>query len=864
MFDASETIQVFNARAAELLDIPAEYLATHPTFSELVQRQIEKDDFAKNDEVLRNWITQSVAAAARQTYERERPDGTVLEIRTVPLESGGGVRTYTDITAQKAAEHALRDSEARFRTLTEAMPAMVFVSNSEGRNEYVSPQYQAYTGLTAEELREAGWNKVVHPDDLSGATSPWTTARERGQPYSIECRVRRADGEYRWFTARAAPLKTASGQVERWMGTCIDIHDLKLAEEALAQGEERLRLATEATGLGTYDTDLRTGWREWSPQTRAILGLGPDAPVGRRVMVSLLHPDDRERVIAAHDQAIATPGQPLQIDFRIVRADTGEVRWVSSLSRVLCDAEGHPIRLVGTILDRTAAKQAHLALEESEARYRLLAQNTGDAIFLNGPDKVRRYVSPAVRDLLGYEPEALVGSCPEPMIHPDDLERVMPEFENVLAGHRHSSRTSTYRMRHAEGHWVPVEARRSVLRGETGEPEGVISVVRDISDRVALEERLRQSQKMEALGALTGGIAHDFNNLLTVIIGNAELVADGAAGPDIAPALARQILEAAEKGADLTQKLLAFARRQSLRPERLQVEQVITEMMPLLQRAIGEHIELSTRARRGSLAALTDRTLLESAILNLALNARDAMPQGGVLTISMEERLAGPGAGSLPVGQPVVSITVSDTGTGMPPEVLARAVEPFFTTKEVGKGSGLGLSMVYGFAEQSGGHVRIESEVSRGTAVTILLPAVALEAASVGVEADARPAVKGSGRVLLVEDDPSVLTFVAGQLTSLGYDVEAVPTGVDALERLHRDSQFDLVFTDVMLPKGISGVELARKARGLNPKMKILLTSGYPEEVFHAQGRPDEGTLLLRKPYRRKELAETLRKVLDH
>jgi signal transduction histidine kinase len=228
-----------------------------------------------------------------------------------------------------------------------------------------------------------------------------------------------------------------------------------------------------------------------------------------------------------------------------------------------------------------------------------------------------------------------------------------------------------------------------VLTGETGEPEGVISVVRDISDRVALEERLRQSQKMEALGALTGGIAHDFNNLLTVIIGNAELVADGAAGPDIAPALARQILEAAEKGADLTQKLLAFARRQSLRPERLQVEQVITEMMPLLQRAIGEHIELSTRARRGSLAALTDRTLLESAILNLALNARDAMPQGGALTISMEERLAEPGAGSLPVGQPVVSITVSDTGTGMPPEVLARAVEPFFTTKEVGKGSGL-------------------------------------------------------------------------------------------------------------------------------------------------------------------------------
>jgi PAS domain S-box-containing protein len=514
------------------------------------------------------------------------------------------------------------------------------------------------------------------------------------------------------------------------------------------------------------------------------------------------------------------------------------------------------------MLDRTADKQAHLALEESEARYRLLAQNTGDAIFLNGPDKVRRYVSPAVRDLLGYEPDELLNTHPEPMIHPGDLEQFNRDFDSLLAPGGPSTTTSTYRMRHKQGRWVPVETRRNLLRDDDGELEGVISVVRDISDRVALEERLRQSQKMEAVGALTGGIAHDFNNLLTVVIGNAEIISDGLADPRSAITLSRQILEAAERGADLTQKLLTFARRQSLKPERLKAGQVVTDMLPLLHRAVGEHISVLTDLHEGSLGALTDRTLLESAILNLVLNARDAMPRGGTLTIRTGERQAGPGDGALSVGQPVVFVTIADTGTGMSAEVLERVFEPFFTTKEVGKGSGLGLSMVYGFAEQSGGHVQIRSQPEEGTAVTILLPAAPLVASPAAQQDEEQATKLGSGRVLVVEDEPSVLAFVAGQLKSLGYEVHAVGTGLDALERLQQE-YFDLLFTDVVLPKGINGVELARKAQDLRPDMRVLLTSGYPEETFQHHGRPAQGTRLLRKPYRRKELAETIRKVLD-
>jgi CheY-like chemotaxis protein len=358
-------------------------------------------------------------------------------------------------------------------------------------------------------------------------------------------------------------------------------------------------------------------------------------------------------------------------------------------------------------------------------------------------------------------------------------------------------------------------------------------------------------------------VAHDFNNLLTVILGNAELLCEHPADPALARTLAGMIVEAAEKGAELTRHLLAFGRRQSLTPVRLHLDGVVTGMLPLLRRTLGEHIELRTALAQSRKGALVDRTLLESALLNLAVNAKDAMPQGGTLTITTGETVAGPGAGGLPEGQGVVGVTVSDTGCGMSPEVLERVFEPFFTTKEVGKGSGLGLSMVYGFAQQSGGHVAIESQEGRGTAVTILLPAVAGEGELAAAGGGEPVRAAGRERVLLVEDEPQVLQFVSAQLVSLGYAVTAVSTGPDALELLQGGRRFDLLFSDVVLPRGMSGVELVRRARAVCPDLRVLLTSGYAEEAFEHHGRPDPATPILRKPYRRRELERTVRAVLD-
>ncbi len=400
--------------------------------------------------------------------------------------------------------------------------------------------------------------------------------------------------------------------------------------------------------------------------------------------------------------------------------------------------------------------------------------------------------------------------------------------------------------------------------------EGWVCTFEDITPRIEaeatrahLEAQLQQAQKMEAIGQLTGGIAHDFNNLLTVILGNAELIAEGTLDAAKAQILARMILEASERGADLTQKLLAFGRRQSLRPERLNVSDAVSGMIPLLRRAIGEHIDLRTNFAGQSSTALVDRSLLESAVLNLAVNARDAMPQGGSLTISTGERIAREGEGALRPGERAVFVRVTDTGTGISPDVLPRVFDPFFTTKEVGKGSGLGLAMVYGFAHQSGGHVDIDSQVGDGTSITILLPSAPHELAAPFAEPIPVPSpVRGEGQILLVEDEADVLTFVASQLHELGYDVTTASTGAEALMIMDQGANYDLLLTDVVLPGGISGVELARRARLVNPELKVLLTSGYSEDVFRQHGSAGDLPLLC-KPYRRAELAEAVKATLN-
>ena len=393
-----------------------------------------------------------------------------------------------------------------------------------------------------------------------------------------------------------------------------------------------------------------------------------------------------------------------------------------------------------------------------------------------------------------------------------------------------------------------------------------ITVVRDVTEQKETENRLVQSQKMEAVGQLTGGVAHDFNNLLTVILGNRELLSDSVSSDPNSKRYSSVAIKAAMRGAELFQRLLAFSRKQALQPKPTDIKKILTAATELMCRTLGEDIDIEMVHAGGLWEAMVDESQLENALLNLAINARDAMPGGGTLTFETAnthlDREYADKAGEVTPGQYVL-IAVTDNGTGMSAEVKDRVFEPFFTTKEVGEGSGLGLSMVYGFIKQSGGHVSIYSEPGEGTTVKLYLPRVTdgNEEAANPIENDVLPA--GGETILVVEDDPDVRDYIATVLDVLGYKVLEAEDGPSALALAEQAAEVVLLLTDVVLPGGMNGREIAEAFRTQNPNIKVLYMSGYTENAIVHQGRLDSGVQLLNKPFKREVLAKRVRAALD-
>ena len=522
-----------------------------------------------------------------------------------------------DVTEERRTADALRREEERFRHLANLAPAFVWFGNPDGTLNYLSDRWYAYTGQTPEQALPSGWADTLHADDLARTLAVWEDARTRGVLYEVEVRYRRRDGEYRWFIARAEPLRDADGRVTAWFGTSTDIHDRRVAEAEL----QRLNATLEA--------------------------------------------------------------------------------------RVAEEAAGR--------------EQAQVAL--------------------------------------------------------------------------------------------------------------------------------LQAQKTEALGQMTGGVAHDFNNLLQALGGCLHMIERRA--PEVRP-LVEAGRQAVDRGAKLVQQLMAFARRQALRPEAVDLRDRLLGMSDLLGRALRADIELATDFPAGLWPVEADPTQLELAVINLAVNARDAMPGGGRLVLRAANAVLAPGDPSGLAGD-FVRLEVADTGTGMAEEVRAKAFDPFFTTKEVGQGSGLGLSQVYGFARQSGGTARIDTTPGSGTTVTLLLRRSRQPVRGQAAEAPCAAPARTGGRVLVVEDDPVVATTVAAALEDAGYEVARAGTADEALPVLAGAAKLDLLFSDVVMPGRLSGVDLAREAKRLRPGLPIVLTTGYSETVAQA-----EGVRVLPKPYRIEELVRTL------
>jgi PAS domain S-box-containing protein len=538
---------------------------------------------------------------------------------------------------------------------------------------------------------------------------------------------------------------------------------------------------------------------------------------------------------------------------------------------LIVDASGYTFSFDGrlatlvVIHNVTERHRAEAALAESEARFRSMADAMPALLWVDDAEGRSVFVNKPWLDYTGRRLEDELGDGWTAGVHPEDLETLTTAYDDARA--QRTPFEVQYRLRQADGRYRWFFDRGTPRFGADGGFIGYIGVLLDISDLRNAQDELRQAQKMEAVGRLTGGVAHDFNNLLTVIIGNAEFLAEELAASDRLGTAARMILSGAERGAGLTRRMLAFARRQQLQPKRLEVHALVTGLEGLLRRTLGEDIEVQIHRRDGLWSTVADPAQLESALLNLAINARDAMPSGGKLTIEManshlDEDYAA--ANAEVIAGDYVMLAVSDTGTGMPPDVLEKAFEPFFTTKEVGKGSGLGLSMIYGFVKQSGGHVKAYSEVGQGTTVKIYLPRAGAEARVLRGPEIAPPAPPtGSETVLVVEDDPTVRAQAEQQLRALGYKVSSAADGPSALAALAANPMVELLFTDVIMPGGMNGRQLAEEAAKVKPGLKVLFTSGYAEDAILHQGRLEPGMHLLNKPYRRRDLATKVRQVLD-
>ena len=505
--------------------------------------------------------------------------------------------------------------------------------------------------------------------------------------------------------------------------------------------------------------------------------------------------------------------------------------------------------------------------QQSDERLQLISRATLDGIWDWDAARQCMWWSESLHRLVGVPYSAHEHEAAELLRHvdPGDRERVAAELKGVFSG-REAQWTSKFGLLRTDGRRVEIEARSILIRDVAGRIERMVGGFTDVTERHHIEAQLRQLARLQSLGQLTGGVAHDFNNLLTVILGNAEVLTEGLPVGGTQYRLATMVVQAAERAAELTHRLLAFARKQALAPKVVDVNALVGDMDGMLRRTLGEHIAIEWVRGAGLWPALVDPGQLENALLNLAINARDAMPGGGRLTIeTANTHLDQPYVSQqqeLTAGQ-YVMLAVSDSGVGILAADLDKVFEPFFTTKDRGKGTGLGLAMVHGFVKQSQGHVAIYSEVGRGTTVKLYLPRPGMREAPEAPPAEA-VALKGNGElVLLVEDDELVRAYAAEQVRTLGYRVLEAGDGAQALAQMHQHGDVALLFTDVVMPGGMSGRELAEHVQALRPGLPVLYTSGYTENAIVHHGRLDVGVVLLGKPYRRSELARKLREALE-
>jgi PAS domain S-box-containing protein len=773
--------------------------------------------------------------------------------KTIELEQEASEHRRTE-----AARERLAAREQLFSAAVESSHDAIITKSLDGTITGWNPAAERLFGFTAAEAVGKDIDLIVPPERRSELRDILGQIGRGGRIEDHETVRLRNDGTTVPVSLSVSPIRAPSGAIIGASKTVRDLTETRKTRAALNREiEERQRIFETSQDL-ILVTDTQGVLVQVSPSSQTILGYAPGEMIGFN-SIKFIHSDDlnntRDELRAARRRR-----HTRNFDTRFIHKD-GRIVTLSWLG-----AWSEPVRrhfFIGR--DTTESRQAQETLRESEQLARGIIDTALDAFIQMTEDGAISDWNPQAETIFGWSRDEAIGRKLGDLIIPEQLRDAhragLQRF--LRTGHRKIlGRRLELEALRRDGKEIKVELSITGLRRR----DGVVfnGFVRDLTDRIAAQDRIRQAEKMEALGQLTGGIAHDFNNILTVITGTIEILADAVKSEPQLAAISKMIDEAASRGADLTQHLLAFARKQPLQPREVDINTLVIDTAKLLRPTLGEQIEIESVFEDEACFAIVDPNQLTTAILNLALNARDAMPNGGKLVLEtgstyLDENYASANSDVQPGHYTLIA--VSDTGAGIPAVMLDKVFDPFFTSKGPGKGTGLGLSMVYGFIKQSAGHIKIYSEEGHGTTIRMYLPPG--PATSIADRAVAAPSVAGGDEtILVVEDDKLVRGYVLTQLRSLGYTTLEAANAAEALSIVKSGNEFDLLFTDVIMPGATNGRQLADELQKIKPGLKVLYTSGYTENAIIHHGRLDSGVLLLAKPYRKSELAVMIRTAL--